>query len=935
MSSESLYDKYGGFAGISSVVHDFYKRIQGSASLKKFFANTDMDKLIDHQIKFLCKVLGGPDNYDGRGLDRAHKMMKIDDSAFNEVGGHLKGALEAAGVEDKDVQTILGVVESVRGNIVTVKKTVAETPAPAPAQEAPAPAKEAAPAKAPASGESLYDKYGGFGGISGVVHDFYKRLLASKSLAPFFKNSDMDKLIDHQIKFLCKVLGGPDNYDGRALDRAHKMMKISDSAFDEVGGHLVDALAAAGVEKKDIDTIVGVVESVRGNIVTVKDESKPTAASESASPGPEAAASQPNTADRIPIVQMLDSAFALVHPKTLSLTYANPRFMNWTSIKELPCNLEDAFDPKVFADVKAQMLAGKDVITFECDSSPQEGPKVPVEYTLRLINWREGRYTLFGHDMSRVKEKDLMLKSFTQVIEVNNKKIKLEQRAVAELLDNMKQAVFTFNSDFKIANRYSKFVHTLFGEDVTVAGRNAVEFIFENGDLAQSDRDKFEMEMNFAYANGEFQWDLSAMAFPKQVKKTIADQVKDIKLVFVPIFHEDNLNKVMVVMEDMTEFNKAKRDAEEKSKDLERVAQLMAVNAEHFEAFESEIWGIFDRCNEALKALEGSLNKDDGEAVKSNVNELFRHIHTIKGNARSIQLKSVQEVAHQAEEHVGNWRDEGGANLDDLPELIKQVQFIRSEVKSYCDLRASVFGERSTKGNVGDSVEVVELLQRIGDAYKAGGNTLAETMRAVEEKRSELSVKLREATLSRYDALIQDIANVGGKKVNPIIFKGDVVAFAKAAKGQLNEILTHALRNAVDHGVETPDVRTSRGKQEVGNITIQFELVDNVHTLLIGDDGQGLQMQKIKAKAVERGLIGSEAAAKLTDMEAAELLFVSGFSTAANVSEISGRGVGMDAVRKAAQELGGDVTIGNAKSGGTEVLVMLPQREVGKLKKAS
>src|SRR6478735_9256438 len=106
MSSESLYDKYGGFGGISGVVHDFYKRIQRSASLKKYFANTDMDKLIDHQIKFLCKVLGGPDNYDGRTLDRAHVKMKIDDAAFNEVGGHLKDALEAAGVEAQDVQTI-------------------------------------------------------------------------------------------------------------------------------------------------------------------------------------------------------------------------------------------------------------------------------------------------------------------------------------------------------------------------------------------------------------------------------------------------------------------------------------------------------------------------------------------------------------------------------------------------------------------------------------------------------------------------------------------------------------------------------------------------------------------------------------------------------------------------------------------------------------
>lgn len=122
MSAVSLYDKYGGFASVSAVVNAFYERVRESDTLAPYFAHVDMAKLIQHQIAFLCKVLGGPDNYNGRALAAAHAKRGITSEAFDEVAMLLKESLEEAGVEPDDVVTILGVVASVKGDIVEAKE---------------------------------------------------------------------------------------------------------------------------------------------------------------------------------------------------------------------------------------------------------------------------------------------------------------------------------------------------------------------------------------------------------------------------------------------------------------------------------------------------------------------------------------------------------------------------------------------------------------------------------------------------------------------------------------------------------------------------------------------------------------------------------------------------------------------------------------------
>ena len=115
--NESIYDRLGGFAAISSVVHRFYELILADDSLARYFANTDMERLIDHQTKFLCGVTGGPKTYEGQDLKKAHQHMRVTEGAFASVGGHLVAALQEHDVDEADIQAIVGVVVGAKADV--------------------------------------------------------------------------------------------------------------------------------------------------------------------------------------------------------------------------------------------------------------------------------------------------------------------------------------------------------------------------------------------------------------------------------------------------------------------------------------------------------------------------------------------------------------------------------------------------------------------------------------------------------------------------------------------------------------------------------------------------------------------------------------------------------------------------------------------------
>lgn len=114
----SLFEKYGGFATVSTIVRQFYKDVVASPNLKGYFENVNMESLIDHQTKFISHALGGPAEYTGRTLANSHRGLKITNADFDEVAEILQDVLEDVGMEEEDVITVMGIVASTRSAIV-------------------------------------------------------------------------------------------------------------------------------------------------------------------------------------------------------------------------------------------------------------------------------------------------------------------------------------------------------------------------------------------------------------------------------------------------------------------------------------------------------------------------------------------------------------------------------------------------------------------------------------------------------------------------------------------------------------------------------------------------------------------------------------------------------------------------------------------------
>ncbi|MFU8830384.1 MAG: chemotaxis protein CheA, partial [Phycisphaerales bacterium] len=170
---------------------------------------------------------------------------------------------------------------------------------------------------------------------------------------------------------------------------------------------------------------------------------------------------------------------------------------------------------------------------------------------------------------------------------------------------------------------------------------------------------------------------------------------------------------------------------------------------------------------------------------------------------------------------------------------------------------------------------------------------------------------------------IRDLAKKTGKKVDLQIVGGDTEV-DKTVLEMLGDPLVHMLRNSVDHGIETPSDRRAAGKKETGRIVLTAEHQGGHVRVSIEDDGKGMTRSVIAGKAIEKGIVTEEQVALMSDEEVFKFIFAAGFSTAAEVSDLSGRGVGMDVVRTNVSKLNGDILIRSKAGEGTSLDIMIP-----------
>jgi two-component system chemotaxis sensor kinase CheA len=205
-------------------------------------------------------------------------------------------------------------------------------------------------------------------------------------------------------------------------------------------------------------------------------------------------------------------------------------------------------------------------------------------------------------------------------------------------------------------------------------------------------------------------------------------------------------------------------------------------------------------------------------------------------------------------------------------------------------------------------------------------------MKSVSEDLDRLTIDLRDNTFSirmlpigttfgRFRRLVRDLSRDLGKEIR-LETEGADTELDKMVLDRLGDPLVHLIRNSIDHGIESPDIREAAGKDRTGTIRLSAQHAESHVVILIKDDGAGLNTEVIRAKALERGLITGSS--ELTADEVNNLIFEAGFSTAEKVSDVSGRGVGMDVVKRSIHDLGGQVSLQSEHGKGSTIKIILP-----------
>ena len=496
-------------------------------------------------------------------------------------------------------------------------------------------------------------------------------------------------------------------------------------------------------------------------------------------------------------------------------------------------------------------------------------------------------------------------KSFNELL-IN---LKEKTNDLISMMQNMHQGLFTITRNGLIHPEYSAYLETIFNT-VSIAGLNYKKLLFEQSTLGSDTLNQATATVDTALGEDEMMWQFNAYLLPREYNLCIPSEnttnSKIIELEWDPIIADGVVDKIMVTVRDVTELRALENEAKQQKRELEIVGQILAISLGKFDTFVDDTQGLLKKNHSLL--TESKLERNDLLA------KLFVNMHTIKGNARTLGLSFIKDAVHEAESTYDQLRknNELSLNKEDLRE---EINLVESKLKAYIDIRKD---KLEMVSNYSDSLsdDQVKLPRNLFERLIESCHVLL-NKENMDSERESIQPLLSEINLSRGVALedllddiilsLPDMAKELNKESPKVIFGKPTVIIEPKYASMLQSVFTHLLRNALDHGIEISQERLERGKSQHGKIEIKAEFKsDNVY-ISIRDDGRGLALGKLKRSAIEQGIVAEEALTNAGDV--AELIFHSGFSTAEQVTDISGRGVGMDAVRSFLREHQCDIKI--------------------------
>jgi signal transduction histidine kinase len=500
--------------------------------------------------------------------------------------------------------------------------------------------------------------------------------------------------------------------------------------------------------------------------------------------------------------------------------------------------------------------------------------------------------------------------AFNGMIEkIQESSIQLKQKTadIQTMLQHIPQGILTVVQGNKIHPEYSAYLETVF-ETGDIVGRDLMDLVFAETNLGADILSQVDAVGSACIGEDVMNFSFNEHLMVGEIEKTMPDgRVKILDLSWSPITDDAGITvRLMLCVRDVTELRQLAAEANEQKRELEIIGEILAVSQEKFHEF---IVGSFKFIDENEMLIRQHTESNDFAIAK-----LFRNMHTVKGNSRTYGLLHLANIVHEAEQRYDQLRKPDTALSWDQRLLLDELAGVKAALERYAKINEVSLGRKGPgrRGGVErylmvDKIHIQESLHRLETVNTANLRELISVRDAVRKTLRLLGTERIGETLAGVLESMPSLANELGKEAPIVIIEDNGYVVHNQAGGMLKNVFMHLIRNTMDHGLETPKVRVAKGKPAAGTIRLRMGVDDGMLRITLSDDGRGLALARIRKIAIEKGVSGAEG--EMGDEQIARLILRPGFSTADRVTEVSGRGVGMDAVQDFVQREGGKIEI--------------------------
>ncbi|HET7866105.1 MAG TPA: ATP-binding protein [Burkholderiaceae bacterium] len=516
-----------------------------------------------------------------------------------------------------------------------------------------------------------------------------------------------------------------------------------------------------------------------------------------------------------------------------------------------------------------------------------------------------------------------------QVVAQRTEQLRQKTQDIHALLQHLPVGVLTVTEGRRVHPEYSACLETLLATP-DIAGRNVMDLLFSGGQLHPEALAQREAAASSCIGQDRLHFQAHAQLLPGELEKVMPDgSAKALALGWSPICNaQGTVEKLMLCVRDATELKRLQQEADGLRRELALISEIQPVSQEKFQDF--------IECAVRLLAESHGLVEGAPARRPEVVHHLFRTMHTIKNHARSCGLVHLARHVHAVEQDHDRLR----RSSDDAWQqgvLLAQLAALRALLDDYARINDQVLG-RKGPGRRGSVVkylmvekeQVEQSLQLLADVDLADATAMRGAINQVALSLNLIGAdRLDDVLVGILDALPQLAVELG--KEPPVVrIEDHGLMIRSQVHGLLKNVFSHLLRNAVDHGLEPAAERLAHGKPVAGRIDLRLALVGGRLRISLRDDGRGLAITQLRRRALAQKLLTPAQARSAHAV--AQAIFLPGFSTAEPVTEVSGRGVGLEAVKEFLVKEQGDAEVRfvdtreSADRRAFELVITLPAR---------